>query len=301
MRPLLLALPWPPAAALCHRPRRALAARARSHRRPCRRRHAGPRRPLRLRRPCGRHPGAAGLRRPDPRPARRDACRRSARARHGTAGAARRRSRGADGHARPVADALRGREQAALAHRRRRRVAGDGGGAGARPRALRHGRPHRLSLCARGAVRAVPDRAAGHRLPLRPQPARHPRQCAARGRARRAGEAPARRGLCAGGGLCRRGGRGDGADDAIRLARRALLPAHRGWAADARPRRARQPERRAARGGRLHRGASRALGGESARQAVLARHRAGRAGAGAGRAWGGLPGLLTRITRRRAR
>ena len=110
--------------------------------------------------------------------------------------------------------------------RRRRRAAGHGRRAAARPLRVRPVRPHRLRLQPDDAVRAVPAGAPHRPLAVRPvadgDPAQH--ACAPRRLGVPVNRAPDR-GLYARRGLCRRGRRAARPDDGLRLARGARVPA----------------------------------------------------------------------------
>ncbi len=93
---------------------------------------------------------------------------------------ARQRPHAADGDARHRAAAARTRQQARLADRRRRRPAGRGDGAGARPLRVRSLRPHGGLVFAGRDARAVPPDAAPGAFALRRHAQGDPRQPPAR-------------------------------------------------------------------------------------------------------------------------
>ena len=127
------------------------------------------------------------------------------------------------------------------------------------------------------------DRAPPRPLAVRPRAARDPRERAAHARNWcGCGQAPAH-GLRARGRDGRHGRRAAGADHRLRGHRHARLPALRRAAHHPGVRRHGAPLRRAARRGRLHRGAGRARRDQPRVLAVLAGRRAGRPGAGGAR------------------
>ena len=154
------------------------------------------------------------------------------------------RPHAAHAHPRHYFDHPRDRQQGDLAHRRRRRPVGSGGGADPRRLQVRPFRQDRLPLLPGGAVRRLVPGAAADLLALRRHAHRHARKHPSHARHRRAGLLAAGRRVHRLGGDGRRRRRAAHADQPVRRPERARLRAFGRAAGDADPGRSRPPVRR---------------------------------------------------------